>query len=86
MAVAETKTTTSTLKKEYKTVSRIAGPLIFVKDTHPVGYGEIVEVNVNGEKKLGQVLETSEGIVVVQMFEGTAGISKDVSVKFLVSL
>lgn len=85
MAIAESKTMTaaSTLKKEYKTVSRVAGPLIFVKGTHPVGYSEIVEVNVNGEKKLGQVLETSENVVVVQLFEGTAGISKEVSVKFL---
>lgn len=46
------------IKKEYKTINRIAGPLIFVEKTHPVGYGEIVEVNVNAEKKLGQVLET----------------------------
>ena len=43
---AESKTTSTTLKKEYKTISRIAGPLIFVKETHPVGYSEIVEVNV----------------------------------------
>lgn len=71
------------VKKEYKTVSGVAGPLIFVKETHPVGYGEIVEVNVDGEKKLGQVLETAEGVVVVQLFEGTSGINKDVSVKFL---
>ncbi len=71
------------LKKEYKTVSRIAGPLIFVEKTHPVGYGEVVELKVNGEQKFGQVLETSEDKVVVQLFEGTSGIGKDVSVKFL---
>lgn len=72
-----------TLKKEYKTISRLAGPLIFVKETHPVGYGEIVELNVEGKKKLGQVLETSNETVVVQLFEGTAGIDKNASVKFL---
>ena len=71
------------IKKEYKTIDKISGPLIFVKKTHPVGYSEIVEVNVNGEKKLGQVLETSEETVVVQLFEGTAGVSKENSVKFL---
>lgn len=72
-----------TLKKEYKTISRLAGPLIFVKETHPVGYGEIVELNMDGVKKLGQVLETSNETVVVQLFEGTAGIDKNASVKFL---
>ena len=71
------------IKKEYKTVSSVEGPLIFVKETHPVGYGELVEVTVNGEKKYGQVLETSNEVVVVQLFEGTSGIGKDVSVKFL---
>ncbi len=71
------------LKKEYKTVNRVAGPLIFVEKTHPVGYNELVEVMVQGEKKFGQVLETSNSKVVVQLFEGTSGVSKDVSVKFL---
>ena len=43
-------------KIEYKTINRIAGPLIFVENTHDVGYGEIAEIKINGEKKLGQVL------------------------------
>ncbi len=72
-----------TLRKEYKTTSRVVGPLIFVEKTHAVGYGELVEVTVKGEKKKGQVLETGEKHVVVQIFEGTSGIDKDVSVKFL---
>ncbi len=71
------------IKKEYKTISKVAGPLIFVKETHPVGYSEIVEVNYGEEKRLGQVLETSEKTVVVQLFEGTQGAHKDASVKFL---
>lgn len=71
------------IKKEYKTISNVAGPLVFVKKTHPVGYGELVELNVNGVKKFGQVLETAEDNVVVQLFEGTQGIDKEVTVKFL---
>lgn len=71
------------VKKEYKTISKVAGPLVFVKETHPVGYGELVEVKVNGERKFGQVLETADDVVVVQLFEGTSGIDKDVNVKFL---
>ncbi len=69
--------------KEYKTISKVAGPLVFVKGTHPVGYSEIVEVNYGTEKRLGQVLETSENVVVVQLFEGTSGAHKQATVKFL---
>ncbi len=71
-------------KTEYKTITRVAGPLIFVEKTHAVGYGEIVKLRLaSGEERLGQVLDTSEDAVVVQSFEGTSGISKGASVKFL---
>lgn len=70
--------------KEYKTINRIAGPLLFVEKTHPVGYGEIVKVTLsNGEKRLGQVLDTAKDLVVIQSFEGTSGIDKKASVRFL---
>ena len=69
--------------KEYKTIEKIEGPLVYVKETHPVGYGEIVQVKLDGKIKDGQVLETSEGVVVVQLFEGTSGVNKKASVKFL---
>ncbi len=70
--------------KEYKTISRIAGPLVFVQKTHPVGYAELVTIRLSdGSEKTGQVLDTSDDLVVVQVFEGTSGISKDASVRFL---
>jgi len=70
--------------KEYKTISRIAGPLIFVNKTEPIGYSDIVQIRMSsGELKNGQVLDTSSDLVVVQVFEGTAGIDIDSSVKFL---
>lgn len=70
--------------KEYKTISRIAGPLVFVEKTEPVGYGELVRLSLaGGEIKNGQVLDTSDDMVVVQVFEGTSGINRDVGVKFL---
>ena len=71
------------VNKEYKTISKVAGPLVIVNNTHPVGYGELVELKINDEQKFGQVLETSEHNVVVQLFEGTSGVDKEVSVKFL---
>ncbi|MEM4755804.1 MAG: V-type ATP synthase subunit B [Candidatus Woesearchaeota archaeon] len=70
--------------KEYKTITRIAGPLMFVEKTHDVGYGELVSIKLeDGSIKNGQVLDTSQEMVVVQVFEGTSGISKNASVKFL---
>jgi V/A-type H+/Na+-transporting ATPase subunit B len=70
--------------KEYKTINRIAGPLVFVEKTEPIGYADMVKISLsNGEIKNGQVLDTSDDIVVVQVFEGTSGIDVDSRVKFL---
>ncbi len=70
--------------KEYKTISEIAGPLVFVKKTEPVSYNELVSIQLSdGSVKRGQVLDTSKDIVVVQVFEGTEGISRESGVKFL---
>jgi V/A-type H+-transporting ATPase subunit B len=72
-------------QKEYRTISQVKGPLVFVEKTHPVGYGELVDLKLpNGTERRGQVLDTSDDQVVVQVFEGTAGIDNDkTSVKFL---
>jgi len=70
--------------KEYKTTTEISGPLVFAEVDEAIGYDEIVEIETpNGEIKRGQVLESSEGVVAIQVFEGTTGIDKNASVKFL---
>ncbi|MEK6920564.1 MAG: V-type ATP synthase subunit B [Nanoarchaeota archaeon] len=70
--------------KEYKTITRVAGPLVFVEKTDAVSYGELVTIRLSdGKIKNGQVLDTSNDLVVVQVFEGTSGIDKETSVKFL---
>jgi len=69
--------------KEYRTINRIAGPLLFVEKTEPIGYGELVNIALaDGSIKRGQVLDTSDEVVVVQVFETTAGIGKDSGVRF----
>ena len=69
--------------KEYKTITQVAGPLIFVEKTEPVGYGEFVNIRLaDGTIKRGEVLDTSEDIVVVQVYEGTGGLNKDCAVTF----
>ncbi|WP_224270331.1 ATP synthase subunit B [Haloprofundus salinisoli] len=70
--------------KEYQTITEISGPLVFAEVDEPVGYDEIVEIETpNGETKRGQVLESSEGLVAIQVFEGTTGIDQNASVRFL---
>ncbi|WNY24153.1 V-type sodium ATPase subunit B [Methanimicrococcus hongohii] len=69
--------------KEYKTITQVAGPLIFVEKTEPVGYGEFVNIRLaDGTIKRGEVLDTSEDVVVVQVYEGTGGLNKDCAVTF----
>ena len=70
--------------KEYKTVCKIAGPLVFVEKTEPVSYEEQVSLVLpDGTMKRGKVLDTSEDLVVVQCFESTTGLGRDTGVRFL---
>jgi V/A-type H+-transporting ATPase subunit B len=71
--------------KEYKTITQISGPLVFVEGVSDIGYSEIVEIALpSGERKKGQVLDTQKGIAVVQVFGPTTGINlSDTTVKFL---
>ncbi len=69
--------------KEYRSIKKIAGPLLFVEKTGPIGYGELVNIILfDGSVKRGQVLDTSDELVVVQVFETTAGIGRDSGVRF----
>lgn len=72
------------IHKEYRTITQIAGPLVFVEKTEPVGYSELaVVIMPDGTTRRGQVLDTSKDMVIIQVFEGTAGIEKASGVKFL---
>ncbi len=71
--------------RTYQTIQSVSGPLVFVKNTKDISYGEIVEVTTpTGERRTGQVLEAAEDMVVVQIFEGTQGLDTNkASVRFL---
>ncbi len=69
--------------KEYKTITQVAGPLVFVEKTEPVAYGELVTITLpDGSTRRGQVLDTSKDVVVVQVFEGTRGVDTSSTVRF----
>jgi V/A-type H+-transporting ATPase subunit B len=61
--------------REYKTIARISGPLLFVEAVKDVGFGELVRVVApDGSERRGQVLEVTDKMAVVQVFEGTSGL------------
>ncbi|MDR2431758.1 MAG: V-type ATP synthase subunit B [Candidatus Margulisbacteria bacterium] len=72
------------MQKEYKSVAEIAGPLILVEGVEKAGYEELVEIRAaGGELRRGKVLEVHRDWTLVQMFEGTSGLDKAASARFL---
>ena len=73
------------LSTEYRTLTYVTGPLIFVENVHGVAYNEMVAVLMpDGSERSGQVLEVSGSTAVIQVFEGTQGIDVDATrVRFL---
>jgi V/A-type H+-transporting ATPase subunit B len=70
--------TPSLLTKQYRTLSYVSGPLVFVERVRGVGFGEIVEVTgADGAVRTGQVLEVNRDRAVVQVFTGTRGLDVD---------
>ena len=62
--------------REYAGIDRVEGPLVYIRKTHPVGYRELVEcIDREGNIRTGLVLDTSDDVVVVQIFEGTSGLT-----------
>jgi V/A-type H+-transporting ATPase subunit B len=74
----------SVVLREYRTISRISGPLLFVEAVRDVGYNELVRVIApDGSERRGQILEVSDKMAVVQVFEGTSGLDvKGTAVRF----
>lgn len=65
----------SLVTKEYRTLSQIKGPLIFVERIADVAYNEIVEIiSPVGDVRLGQVLEVDRQRCMVRVFVGTSGL------------
>ncbi|GAG25107.1 unnamed protein product, partial [marine sediment metagenome] len=71
--------------KEYKTVTRVYGPLMLVESVEGAKYGHIVDIEIaDGTTRHGQILQVEKDKVLVQVFEGTEGINvNDSTVRFL---
>lgn len=70
---------------EYRGVSSVDGPIVVVKRTSNVFYGETVVVrDRTGVKRTGRVIDISEEAVIVQIFGSTSGIDlENTTVEFL---
>jgi V/A-type H+-transporting ATPase subunit B len=61
---------------QYCGAARIEGPLVVVERVRDVGYDEMVEIlDPAGQPRIGRVLDISETQAVVQVLEGTIGLS-----------
>jgi V/A-type H+-transporting ATPase subunit B len=71
--------------REYRTTTQIAGPLMFLENVEGVTYGELTDIKLDdGTIRRGRVLEVNGDKALVQVFEGTSGLSPEsVRVKFL---
>ncbi|MDR3121842.1 MAG: V-type ATP synthase subunit B [Clostridiales bacterium] len=61
---------------EYSGIVNIDGPLIAIQGVRGVSFEEVVEIRLDGgERRMGRVLQIEDDIAIVQVFEGTSGIS-----------
>jgi V/A-type H+-transporting ATPase subunit B len=62
--------------KEYIGISRVSGPLLFIEDIKDVGFDEVVEIKTrNNEVRHGRVLSVSRNSALIEVFEGTGGLT-----------
>ncbi|AGE71462.1 ATP synthase subunit B [Sulfolobus acidocaldarius] len=71
--------------REYNSISMIKGPLMAIEGVTDAAYNELIEVEMpDGSKRRGIVVDSQSGVAIVQVFEGTTGVSPTQSkVRFL---
>ena len=72
------------MKVRYLKLDKAEGPLIIMDEVKDAVYGEVVDLEMsNKEHRMGKVVQIDRGKVIIQVFQGTSGISlNDVSVSF----
>ena len=62
---------------EYLGLSEINGPLVALEGVKDAAFDEIVEFSINDgeEKRLGRIIEIYEDKAIIQVFEGSEGMS-----------
>ena len=72
------------MKLKYLKLQKVEGPLVILSGVKDAVFGEIVDIEVEQEgHKKGKVVQIDRDLVIIQVFEGTAGISlNNTSVSF----
>ena len=60
---------------EYLGLQGISGPLIVLEGLRGAAFDELCEINVEGKKRLGRIIEIYNDKAVIQVFEGTDGMA-----------
>lgn len=73
------------MRKEYLKLEKAEGPLIVLSNVTDAAYGEMVSIKIDdGETRKGKIIKIEGTNVIIQVFEGTAGISThNAAVKFM---
>jgi V/A-type H+-transporting ATPase subunit B len=65
----------SLLSREYRGVRKVSGPLLFVESASDLPYAATVSISTpSGAPRHGQVIEVSDQVTVIQVFEDTMGL------------
>lgn len=62
---------------EYMGLKEITGPLVVIDGVKDASFEEMVEITVGKEKRIGRIIQIEGETCVVQVFEGTRGLSLD---------
>lgn len=64
------------MRKEYRTIKEVVGPLMLVEQVEGVKYNELVKIaqGADGEQRLGRVLEVDGDKALVQLFAPSRGL------------
>jgi V/A-type H+-transporting ATPase subunit B len=61
-----------TLRREYRTITAVRGPLVFFKSVAGVALGDLVTMLLDGgEERTGQVIEIGPAVTLIQVFGST---------------
>jgi len=73
------------MKKDYKTIKEVVGPIMLVECVDNIKYDELVEIiEADGTKRYGKVLEALGNKALVQLFESSQGLQiSDSKARFL---
>lgn len=64
------------MRKEYLKIDKAEGPLIVLSNVKDASYGEMVTIKIDGDNiRKGKIIKIDGTNVIVQVFEGTSGIS-----------